>query len=153
MKCRNLLTGGLRWLNKGGERMGKGICLLLTGVLLFGSVCVCYAEEGLTSERNSPADGRATNYFSVTISPLSRIVAAERMSLEAGDTVRIRANFSPISANIAVGLIDSDGIFHYLTVTGGSVDVTIGIEERGEYRLAVKNYSVYALTISGYVYY
>ena len=58
-----------------------------------------------------------------------------------------------ISANIAVGLIDSDGIFHYLTVTGGSVDVTIGIEERGEYRLAVKNNSVYALTISGYVYF
>ena len=128
------------------------MCIILSCMLLFGSVGVCYASEGVAPERCSSANGRATNYFSLTISPLSRIVAAERMSLEAGDTVRIRANFSPTSVNIAVGLIDSDGVFHYLTVTGGSVDVTIGIEERGEYRLAVKNNSLYALTISGYVY-
>lgn len=72
--------------------------------------------------------------------------------LEAGETVRINASYSP-DASVDFGLIDSDGRFHYLNVTNGSIDKTIRIEERGNYTFAARNNSSKTVSVSGYVSY
>lgn len=75
------------------------------------------------------------------------------LPLEAGEKVTIKASYSPFSASIDVGLIDEDGIFHYKTVTNGSIDVTIVIDTRGSYTFAIRNNSKVTLDVSGYISY
>lgn len=73
--------------------------------------------------------------------------------MEAGETVRIYATYSPDNASVDFGLIDPDGIFHYINVTNGTIDKTIVIEERGNYTLAIRNNSGETIQVSGFVKY
>jgi len=75
------------------------------------------------------------------------------MPLEVGETVVINAAYTPSSANIRIGIVDSDDQFYYVTISGGNVDVEITISERGNYRLAVYNLSSSLISMSGYVNY
>ena len=79
--------------------------------------------------------------------------ASTSFPLEAGEIVTIKASYSPFSANVDFGLIDSSGRFHYVTVTDGSVDEAVTITERGNYTFAVRNNSAYPISVSGYVNY
>ena len=81
------------------------------------------------------------------------IIRVEKLGVEAGETVRIYATYSPDDASVDIGLIDPDGIFHYFNVTDGTIDKTIEIAESGNYRLAVKNNSSKTVKISGFVKY
>ena len=49
--------------------------------------------------------------------------------MEAGETVRIRGIYSPEDASMDFGLIDSEGVFHYVNVKDGSIDQTFKISE------------------------
>lgn len=69
--------------------------------------------------------------------------------LEGGETVTIFA----FSASAVFGLVDSDGIFHYLRASNGTFDKTIKIEERGNYIFAVRNNSSSSVSVSGFVNY
>ena len=89
----------------------------------------------------------------MSVSPNGKSQADKTFPLEAGETVRIYATYSPDDASVDFGLIDPDGIFHYFNVTDGTIDKTIEIAERGNYRLAVKNNSSKTVKISGFVKY
>lgn len=95
---------------------------------------------------------RATGQFNMDVSANSLATASSSFPLEAGETVRINASYSP-DASMDFGLIDSDGRFHYLNVTTGSIDKTIRIEEHGNYTFAVRNNSAKTVTVSGFVRY
>lgn len=73
--------------------------------------------------------------------------------MEAGETVTIKAAYTPMDASVDVGLVDSDGAFHYFNVKNGSIDKTIRIETRGNYKLAIRNNSGNVISVSGYVKY
>ena len=73
--------------------------------------------------------------------------------LEAGETVTIKASYSPFSASVDFGLIAPDGYFYYINVTDGSFDETIEVDERGNYTLAIRNNSSKTISVSGYVNY
>lgn len=79
--------------------------------------------------------------------------ASTSFPLEAGEVVTIKASYSPFSAKVDFGLIDSSGRFHYVTVTDGSVDEAVTVTERGNYTFAVRNNSAYSISVSGYVNY
>ena len=90
--------------------------------------------------------GRATNSFNMSIKAYGKGKANTAFPLEAGETVTIKASYTPFSAGVDFGLIDADGVFHYINVTNGSSDETIEIEERGKYTFAVRNNSIIATT-------
>lgn len=96
---------------------------------------------------------RATRHFGFSVKANGKYYIANALSLEAGDTVRINATYSPVSANIYIGLVDENGKFYYVRPTNGQINVTLGIEKRGDYRLAVVNNSANTVSISGNVYY
>lgn len=98
---------------------------------------------------------RATKTFEATVSAHgnANANAKDSFSMEAGETVRIRGIYSPEDASMDFGLIDSEGIFHYVNVKDGSIDQTFKISESGTYRLGIRNNSGKTVTVSGFVRY
>lgn len=95
---------------------------------------------------------RAIGEFEMTVSAKTKAIADSSLSLEAGDTVRINASYSP-DGSVDFGLVDEDGVFHYINVKNGSIDKTIRISERGKYKFQVKNNSSVAVKVCGFVRY
>lgn len=96
---------------------------------------------------------RAFGKIDITVSPNAIAGANEGFYLEAKETVTINCAYSPTSASLDFGLIDSDSYFHYVSVTGGSINKTIQVNNRGEYILAVRNNSSNAVNVVGFVNY
>lgn len=55
---------------------------------------------------------RTSGTFSVSINPRTCITGDSDFPLDAGETVRIYAAYSPSGADVDFGLIDSDNVFH-----------------------------------------
>ena len=96
---------------------------------------------------------RASGSFNMTGPAKSILRADKSFPLEAGETVTIKATYSPFSASVDFGLVDGNGKFHYLTVSNGTFDKTIKVEARGNYVFAVRNNSAKSISVSGYVNY
>lgn len=95
---------------------------------------------------------RASGEFEMTVSAKTKAIADSSFPLEAGETVRINASYSP-DGSVDFGLVDEDGIFHYINVKNGSIDKTIQISERGNYKFQVRNNSSVAVKVKGFVTY
>lgn len=96
---------------------------------------------------------RTTNRFEMDISARTTAMASTSFSLDEGDVVSFNAAYTPTSASVDFGLVDSEGVFHYLTASGGVINRGIRITERGSYTFAVRNNSYSTINVSGYVYY
>ncbi len=95
---------------------------------------------------------RASGEFEMTVSAKTKAIADSSFPLEVGETVRINASYSP-DGSVDFGLVDEDGIFHYINVKNGSIDKTIQISERGNYKFQVRNNSSVAVKVKGFVRY
>ena len=78
---------------------------------------------------------RASGSFNMTVPAKSILRADKSFPLEAGETVTIKATYSP------------------LTVSNGTFDKTIKVDTRGNYVFAVRNNSSQSISVSGYVKY
>ena len=96
---------------------------------------------------------RASGSFNMTVPAKSILRADKSFPLESGETVTIKATYSPFSASVDFGLVDDNGKFHYLTVSNGTFDKTIKVDTRGNYVFAVRNNSGRSISVSGYVNY
>lgn len=124
--------------------------------------CLCMNVEAVGTKATGFCDGanlevvsvlRASGSFNVSVNPYARAKGDTDFPLEAGETVRIYATYSPDSANMDFGLLDPDGVFHYVGAKNGSVDTTFEVPERGNYRLGIKNNSGNTVQVSGFVKY
>lgn len=95
---------------------------------------------------------RAIGEFEMTVSAKTKAISDSSLSLEAGDTVRINASYSP-DGSVDFGLVDEDGAFHYINVKNGSIDKTIRVSERGKYKFQVRNNTSVAVKVCGFVRY
>lgn len=96
---------------------------------------------------------RATGNFSATVSAGKSRKIGSSFLVEAGETVTFNASYTPRSASVDFGLIDSNDVFHFINVTTGSINSGIEIEERGQYTLAIRNNYSKSIDVSGYVEY
>lgn len=138
--------------------MKKVLSSVLLGVIIAGSIGISASavevkQEVLTDRVMEMEITRATGSFNMTVPAKSTLRADDSFPMEAGETVTIKAVYSPFSASVDFGLVDSDGIFHYLRASNGTFDKTIRIEERGNYIFAVRNNSSNSVSVSGYVNY
>lgn len=134
--------------------MKRWICAVLVFLMVIGNASVCHAAGYPQALEENHAQGyelRATGHFDYSVKANGKLYIENALSLEAGDTVRIHAIYSPRSADIYIGLVDEDGIFHYFRATNGQINVTLGIENRGDYWLAIMNNSANTVSISGNV--
>lgn len=82
------------------------------------------------------------------ITPISQPI-----SFEKGETIAYNCTYTPKSASVDFGYVDSDSVFHYWNCTNGSISKTMNINNRGEYKIAIRNNASYAVTVTGTVRY
>lgn len=136
----------------------KILSVVLVGAIIAGSIGIsaCAVEvrqEVLTGHVIEMESERASGSFNMTVPAKSTLRADKSFPLEAGETVTIKATYSPFSASVDFGLLDPNGVFYYLNASNGSFDKTIRVEERGNYIFAVRNNSSKSVSVSGYVNY
>ena len=141
-------------------RVKKIFGSILAGVLIVSGVSMSANADDIAPKNFEHRDRvielsleRASGSFNMTV-PAKFILRADKsFPLEAGETVTIKATYSPFSASVDFGLVDSKGKFHYLTVNNGTFDKTIKVDTRGNYVFAVRNNSSNSVSVSGYVNY
>ena len=139
--------------------MRRLLCMVLTGAVMIGCLCTgtgAVDESNVVSysfETTGTAIIRATGNLDWTREANGTVVADTSLTMSAGETVRIRANYSPENASLDFGLVDSNEKFHYINVTTGSIDKTIEIPENGSYTLVIRNNLSKSVKVTGIVTY
>ena len=128
------------------------ICRILTSALLIGLLGITgSAVDKENLQATSFSVQRATNQFNFKIPGNTWMKADKMISLAPKDSVNINVSYAPGSASLDFGLIDSNGIYHYINATDGSVNHTIQIDEWGNYTLVIRNNSSYTVNVSGFL--
>lgn len=135
--------------------MKKVVSMFLACVLVMGMIVapVKAAEVEANTTEFSVNMARATGSFNMRIPTRSRAIASSSFPLAAGETVTIKASYSPFTASVDFGLIAPDGTYYYFNITNGSIDRTIQVDESGDYTLMVRNNSDVEVEVSGFVRY
>lgn len=98
--------------------------LLSAALIVSLSLPVGAAENSVTTGTVSiqgieRIEARATVSFDLTVKSGFTSIANQAFPMEAGETVTIKAAYTPMDASVDVGLVDSDGAFHYFNVKMG----------------------------------
>lgn len=133
-------------------KVKKFFSLLLVLVICLHSVSMTAMAAEVQPQAKANA-ARATGRFSMDVPGGALVKANSSFPLEAGETVTIKATYTPFSASVDFGLIAPDGYFYYINADDGSFDETIKVDERGNYTFAVQNNSSKTISVSGYVNY
>lgn len=139
-------------------RMNKTICMVLVFVFFMGMISI--PAKALETENTTPenfvmstANVRASGSFSMSIAAKTKSLATSSFPLAAGETVTIKASYSPFSASVDFGLVAPNGKYYYFNITDGSIDETIQVNESGSYTLKIRNNSNDVVYVSGFVNY
>ncbi len=138
---------------KGVRPMGmkRYLCLLFACIAIFGCIPAQAAAADIGEQAAEIAEPRATGKFDFEIPAKTLMESSTSFPMEYGETVTITASYSPASASVDFGLIDSDGVFYPVRGSNGSINQTIRIDLRGTYTFAVRNNSSYKVSVSGFV--
>lgn len=120
----------------------KCTCFLLACVAVFGCLFTPVAAAELEEQKVEIEERRASGKFDFDIPAKTLMKASSSFPMEYGETVTITASYTPASASMDFGLIDSDGTFYPVRANNGSINQTIRIDLRGNYtayRIWVQN--------------
>lgn len=137
-------------------RMKRIAAVFLACLALAGTLCASAGAANLEEDFfkvKTEISPRASGSFNMSIPARTKAVADSDFPLAAGETVTIKASYSPFSASVDFGLVAPDGKFYYFNVTDGSIDETIEVDESGNYTLQVRNNSGVTVRVSGFVNY
>ena len=129
------------------------VCMLFVGLV---GMPVGATEQEDTISENAMQNfmlSRATGSFNMTIPAKTKLSASTSFPLAAGETVTIKASYSPFSASVDFGLIAPNGVYYYFNVTDGSIDKTIQVPESGDYTLQIRYNADIEVEVAGFVNY
>lgn len=121
-------------------------CMLLFSCSLIPAIAV----EGPSNSSVMPRVSGRLNY---TFAADATTQVGQSFSLAKGDIISYDCIYTPRSASLDFGLLDSDNVFHYLNCTSGSFSKSIKVDAPGQYTLAIRNNESYAVTVTGTVKY
>lgn len=96
---------------------------------------------------------RAGGRVNHTIPKNSIIPIGTEFYLEKGDKITFDCTYTPKSASVDFGYIDSDYAFQYLNCTSGSIYKALEATKSGQYTIAIRNNEDYAVTVKGTIKY
>ena len=115
------------------KRMKKILSVVLACILSIS--CCTVNGQAIYADTEPPAVGvlvtHASGSFNMTVPANSIVRDRTALTMSKGEVVQITATYSP-SGRVDFGLVDSDGVFHYVNATNGSIDKSIEITESGE---------------------
>lgn len=133
-------------------KMRRCFGLVLTlSVMVSGLGAPSFAAETQNNAEPISAIERASGHFDTTVSAGKIKKLGSEISLKAGESVNFIATYSPDQGSVDFGVLDSDNVFIYINVTGGSVDDGVTIEKSGKYTPAIRNNSSNTIYVSGTV--
>lgn len=128
----------------------RAIALLCVIVCLCGNVCALAVDN---SAPESAAIMRASGKFSTEVKAGKIATIATSFSLAAGETVTVNASYTPKTASVDFGLVDENGVFHFINVKTGSINKTIAVDYYGNYTFAIRNNASTDIAVTGTVKY
>lgn len=123
--------------------------VLLACVLTIG--CTAVPASAAVLPDASPGISRVAGQLNHSISANKIVYLTREFFLDKGERITYDCVYTPKSASVDFGYVDSDGVFHKINCTNGSIDETIEIEEMGQYRLAIRNNDSRTVTVTGTV--
>ena len=129
----------------------KVLVLVLSCMMLLG--CLSVSTTAAQQEGTGDIAIMATNRFNTIVPANTAIQTGYGFSLVAGESVTIKATYTPFSASVDFGLVAPDGLFYGINTNNGTFDETIGVDQNGVYTLVIFNRSSVAINVSGYVNY
>jgi len=140
------------------KKIRKLLRMVIIYVVVVAMSCLCVSAStagedwghDTNLQMNMP---RSYNRLFMTIPKNSWKKASESFSMNAGQSVVIEAKYSPPSASVDFGLLDSAGEFYYFRGENGNFNQGLVIQENGMYTLAVQNNSPVDVEVAGFVYY
>lgn len=127
------------------------VSLLLACMAVFSFAAI--PAQAAEAPDNNTVILRATGRLNHTIPKNSVLPIGAEFSLEAGDKVTFNCSYTPKSASVDFGYIDSDNTFHFLNSTSGSIYKALEIPKSGQYTIAIRNNASYAITVTGTIKY
>lgn len=139
-------------------RLRRICCMALALLFVIGSSSAPVSAievETITPKTtvNDCVSPRATESFSINIPAKTQLSANTSFPLAAGETVTIKASYSPFSASVDFGLVAPNGVYYYFTITNGRIDKTIEVPESGDYTLQIRNNANVEVKVVGFVNY
>lgn len=135
--------------------MKKMLCIVLAYVMAAGTLLipVSAAELQTSAFDVTSASARATGSFSMDISAKSNSVSSSSFRLSSGETITIKAYYTPTSASVDFGVIAPDGKYYYFSATNGNIEKTMQVNQSGYYTLKIVNNSSDTVSVSGFITY
>lgn len=128
-------------------------CVLLVGVIAFPANAAEIQTTTLEISYDDFISPCATGSFNWTIPAKTNATGDIVFPLAAGETVTIKASYSPFSASVDFGVIAPNGNYYGFNITSGSIDKTIRVSESGDYIFQIRNNSNTEIEVSGFVNY
>ena len=128
---------------------------LLASVLVCALIFSCTTTFARAAEASSETivSSRASGSLDIQIPADTIGYVGDWFHLSAGDTITYACTYTPKTASVDFGYIDVDGVFHYLNRTNGSINTSIEVNQRGQYRLVMRNNSSRTIIVTGSVKY
>lgn len=136
----------------------KKFCIILVCVWTIGSMAVPVSatEAELVNFTLRDTGGvlpYATGSFSVTVPAETEAKADSSFPMAAGETIKIKATYSPFYASVDFILVTPDKTRHCFSITDGSIEKAVQISESGNYTLVVRNNSNSEIVVTGRIEY
>lgn len=95
----------------------------------------------------------STEKISVSIPANTAVQIKTGFSLEVGESVTIKASYSPFTASLQYGLMGSDHLFYGYSSSDGKIDDVLTVAQAGVYYVVLKNNSSVPVSVTGYINY
>ena len=77
--------------------------------------------------------------------------SSTRFSMANGEDISMNVIYSPMNAEIDIGIIQPDGAFRFVSGTSGQANHTFEISQSGEYAIRIRNHDEHLVTTIGFV--
>lgn len=136
--------------------MKRIFCRVTVLICVIGCVCMNAnaANNALLPDMVSEtAVVRASGSFDSDVQPGKILALGNPLPLAAGETVSIRANYTPENTSMDFGLVDENSTFYHINTKTGSINQKIEVVEKGNYTFAIRNNSSVVVKVAGIIRY
>ena len=136
--------------------MKRIFCRVTVLICIIGCVCMNAnaANNALLPDMVSEtAVVRTSGSFDSDVQPGKILALGNPLPLAAGETVSIRANYTPENASMDFGLVDENSTFYHINTKTGSINQKIEVVEKGNYTFAIRNNSSVVVKVAGIIRY